>query len=180
MQEIWKDIEGYEGLYQVSNSGKIRSIRYSHINKITIMAFHYNKKGYTRVHLTKNKIDKYVSVHRLVANAFIPNPNNYPQVNHIDGNKLNNCVDNLEWCTNKYNFQHALKLGLFDNRLHKKGFHTKNARAVNQYDLEGNFIKHWDYILDASKELNISHSSIYRCCNKKIKKPKNYIWEYAD
>ena len=111
-EEIWKDVVGYESLYQVSNLGNVKSMKYAYINKIRILTFHYNKKGYRRVHLTKNKIDKYLSVHRLVAEAFIPNPNNYPQVNHKDGNKLNNSVDNLEWCTNEYNFQHALRFSL--------------------------------------------------------------------
>lgn len=179
-EEIWKDVVGYEGLYQVSNIGNVKSLKYKHSSKIRKLAFHYTRQGYIRVHLTKNKIDKYLLVHRLVAEAFISNPENLPIINHIDGNKSNNIVTNLEWCTHKHNYQHALKMGLLDSRLKKKNFHLKTARHVNQYDLDGNFIKHWDYILDAAKELGIAYSTIYRCCNGQIKKPKLYIWKYAD
>ena len=178
MQEIWKDIKGYESRYQVSNLGNVKSLNYNCTKKAKLLVYHLNHKGYARVHLTKDKQDKYISVHRLVAQAFIPNPNNYPQVNHIDGNKLNNNVDNLEWCTNEYNFQHALKTGLIKKK--SKGYHQPYSRSVNQYDLQGNFIKHWNYISDASKELNISLTSIYRNCNNQIKKPKYYLWRYAN
>lgn len=177
MKEIWKDIEDYEGLYQVSNLGNVRSLNYNGTHKIKEMAHQLMRKGYLRVHLSKNNKSKRISIHRLVAETFIPNPNNLPQVNHIDGNKQNNCVSNLEWCTNLENQRHAWNNGL---RKSKKGYHINSAKSVYQYDLEGNFIKQWDYISDASKELGISLSSIYRNCNNQIKKPKYYIWKYAN
>ena len=122
MKEIWKDIPEYEGLYQASNLGKIKSLkritkkeyRNNRIVKERIMKGTKNQDGYLKVHF-KNKeknIDKGLFIHRLVAKAFIPNPDNLPQINHIDGNKLNNKVENLEWCTNLYNQQHAWKNGL--------------------------------------------------------------------
>lgn len=179
MQEIWKDVIGYEGLYKVSNLGNVISINYNGTKKSKHLSKNLNHKGYEVVHLTKTPKSKHVFVHRLVAMSFIPNPNNLPQVNHIDGNKKNNKVDNLEWCTNKYNYEHAVKTGLIKKEK-QKGYHRSNSRSVNQYDLNGNFIKHWDYILEAAKELNISFTSIYHNCNGQIKKPKLFIWKYAD
>lgn len=118
MQEIWKDVKEYEGLYQVSNYGRVKSISYfNHANKKSyprnkILKPLKNEKGYLRIDLAKNGKSKKVRIHRLVAQTFISNPNNYQEVNHIDGNKQNNRVDNLEWCTHSYNMKHAVKLGL--------------------------------------------------------------------
>lgn len=106
--EIWKDIEGYENLYQISNYGRVKSIIR---NKIK----HYetNHNGYLRVNLCKKRKIEHKRVHRLVAEAFIPNPQNLPQINHKDGNKLNNCVNNLEWCTPTDNVRHSVEIGTF-------------------------------------------------------------------
>lgn len=117
MEEIWKDIEGYNGRYQVSNLGRVKSIitkgRYEYNPpKVSILSGTIARGGYKRVLLTKNGKKTAESVHRLVAKAFIPNPENKPQINHIDGNKLNNCVDNLEWVTHQENQAHAWDNGL--------------------------------------------------------------------
>ena len=110
--EIWKDIKGYEGLYQVSNLGRIKSFNYMNTGKEKIKTPTLQKKhpmkqgGYLQTTLYKNNQSKTVVVHRLVAEAFIPNPDNLPQVNHKDHDKTNNCVDNLEWCTAKYHSNH--------------------------------------------------------------------------
>lgn len=109
--EIWKDIKGYEGLYQVSNYGRVKSLKGTGngIRKkddIIILSFR-NSNGYNRVHLMKNGKEQNIYVHRLVAEAFIPNPNNYPIVNHKDEDKSNNNVNNLEWCTHKYNVNYG-------------------------------------------------------------------------
>lgn len=109
-QEIWKDIKGYEGKYQVSNFGNVRSLMYHNtkgIKRISLLKPATDGSGYFRCALSKNNILTTFKVHRLVAQAFIPNPNNYPQINHIDGNKKNNRVENLEWCTNSMNQIHA-------------------------------------------------------------------------
>jgi hypothetical protein len=113
-KEIWKDVKGYEGLYQVSNLGRIKSI----IRKGKILS---NKSHrYISVIFYKNKLRKNIRVHRLVAGAFIPNPENKPQVNHIDGNKKNNNVNNLEWNTQLENIRHAYRTGIKSNKPKQK------------------------------------------------------------
>lgn len=117
--EIWKDITGYEGKYQVSTSGSIRNILKNNQLKPSP-----DTKGYTRVNLWKDGSYKTKKIHRLVAEVFLKNDNDYAQVNHIDGDKSNNNIDNLEWCDQSYNIKHAYA----NNLLSKKG--TKNARAT--------------------------------------------------
>lgn len=184
--EIWKDIKGYEKFYQISNLGRVKSLtrissyynalyneEKQRIRKEHIMKTHTPKNRYTSVILTKNGIEKTFTVHRLVAEAFIPNLENKSQVNHIDGNKENNCVDNLEWVTSSENNKHAFITGL--NKPH-------NMRKVNQYDLQGNFIKQWNSITDFLKEnsLNLKNSNITTCCKGKRKNAYGYKWKYAD
>lgn len=103
MDEIWKDIPGYEGKYEVSNLGNVRSLNYNHTGEIKLLKQGTNKKGYKLVNLCKNGKQKCYLIHRLVAMTFIPNPNNLPIINHKDENKVNNNVKNLEWCTIAYN-----------------------------------------------------------------------------
>lgn len=119
MKEIWKDIKGYEGLYQVSTFGRIKRIRF--INNVTnklqnklLSMNKYDNLGYRTICLCKNGETKYKRVHRIVAETFIPNSQNLPCINHKDGNKKNNNVENLEWCTYSYNTKHAMKNGLFN------------------------------------------------------------------
>lgn len=119
MKEIWKNIKGYENSYQVSNLGNVRSLTRK-IN--TFNGFRTTKgkllkplitnRNYYRVCLKSHQKNKYCFIHRLVAEAFIPNPNNYPVINHIDGNTLNNSVSNLEWCTQSHNVKEAYRIGL--------------------------------------------------------------------
>lgn len=112
MKEIWKDIEEYEGLYQISNLGRVKSFprKGTHTTKERIIKFAKSNKGYLIAILKNNDVQKAFSVHRLVAKAFIPNPNNLPQVNHKDENKENNNVNNLEWCDNWYNSHYGTRL----------------------------------------------------------------------
>ena len=166
--EVWKDIDGYEGLYQVSNLGRVKSLK----NK-KILKYSKNYKGYCQINLYKNGKRKKYCIHRLVALGYVNNILNKEQVNHIDGNKENNCVYNLEWVTCSENNKHAYKIGL--NKSHTE-------RKVNQYDKEGNFIKTWESIRDFLRKNNLSlkSSTISRCCKHKIKSAYGYKWEYFD
>ncbi|MBE6156988.1 MAG: hypothetical protein E7161_04530 [Firmicutes bacterium] len=179
--EIWKSIEGYEN-YEISNLGNVKSLYNNIIRKPRI-----GKNGYYYITLWKNGKCKSKKNHRLVAEAFIPNPDNLPQVNHKDGNKLNNCVDNLEWCTASYNVRHAIKNGLFNtNNLFKCGKENPmhnikiednpHAKCVLQYDLRGNFIKKWNSVKMPATELKINH--IDACCRGERKTAGGYIWKY--
>ena len=118
--ELWKDIPDYEGIYQISNLGNVKRlpiILHNRFYKEKLLTICHNSgTGYDFVCLRKNDRDKNFSVHRLVAQAFIPNPHNYSDVNHIDGNKQNNSVENLEWCTRSENIQHALNIGLIESQ----------------------------------------------------------------
>lgn len=170
MKEMWKKINEYDG-YEISNLGKIRSFKKDKNN--FILKQRITKGGYLRITLYKNGMAKKYLVHRLVAQTFIPNPENKPQINHLDGNKQNNKVDNLEWCTNSENQKHAYKTGLEKPR-------CPHPKQVNQYDLEGNFIKQWDTIKNASRNLNIKDSNISRACKNKSKTAGGYIWKYVN
>lgn len=179
-EEIWKDIKDYEGLYQVSNLGRVRSIpRRGTCKTLHILKPGKNHKNYLQVRLTKNSKGKTFVIHRLVAKSFILNPNDYPQVNHIDGNKLNNCVDNLEWCTNEYNMKEACRLGLRDN-IYKKGKEHCRSVSINQYDLQGKFIKKWFCVKDIERELNFDNRNICACARHKKKSAYGYIWRYEN
>lgn len=113
--ETWKDIEGTGGIYEVSNTGKIRSNNYLGHGSQKELMLAKDKKGYLRVRIYIGGLRKTIKVHRAVAIAFIPNPENKPEVNHKDGDKANNCVDNLEWATSSENVKHAYKSGLKEN-----------------------------------------------------------------
>lgn len=172
MKEVWKDVKGYEGLYQVSNYGKIKTY-YSKIPRLKKTFF--DKDGYKKVSLQKNKKPKKFFVHRLVAIAFISNPKNKLEVNHIDGNKQNNYVFNLEWCTRSENELHAYKHGLINTDAVKKA----NSKPVIQIDKKNNeIIKTHSSIRGAEKDTGICTTSIINCCKEKTKTAGGYIWRY--
>lgn len=130
MKELWKDIAGYEGKYQISNLGRVRSLLNSRGNKREqpkILKTSIDRWGYLVLALCKNSTGKMFKVHRLVAQAFLLNPENKPEVNHKDGNKLNNTALNLEWVTPKENIRHAFKTGL-----RKKGEESHRAKLTNE------------------------------------------------
>lgn len=169
MEEIWKDIKGYEGLYQVSNMGRVRSLTRNIILKSKI-----ERNGYERVKLSVNNIPKNYYIHRMVANAFIPNPDNLPQVNHKDENKLNNCVGNLEWCDSKYNINY----GTGNKKRQLSNTNGKLSKPVLQYTLEGIFIKEWKSTRDVQRNLGFDHANISECCRNIIKSAHDYLWKY--
>lgn len=169
MTEIWKDVKNYEGLYQVSNLGRIRSFYNYKRNGNNILTPQI-KRGYYQVGLRKDKKRKWYQLHRLIATAFIPNPNNLPQVNHKDENKLNNSIDNLEWCSVSYN-------NTYGNRIQK--VINKTGKKVIQYDKNMNFIKEYPSIAEATRQMNLkSISCICNCCRGQTETSKGYIWRY--
>ena len=166
MHEVWKDIAGYEGYYQVSNLGSVKSLTLFK----KILKPYADKDGYFQVILYKNKTRKLQRVHRLVAQAFIPNENHYPQVNHKDENKQNNCVENLEWCTNDYNIHYGTAIARISQSKMKK---------VLQISTTGEIVNKWDSVQEAAKDLGIGRSTLFRRClsSSKPRKYKNYTFK---
>lgn len=135
----------------------------------------YDKScGYMIVTLCKGKNQgrQNKRVHRLLMEAFVDNPNNYPQINHIDGNKLNNNLDNLEWCSSKHNSVHAASMGLCDAR------RKASEVIIEQYDLSGNFITEYPSIHEAGRQTNIAWQNISKVCRGLRKSVGNYYWKY--
>lgn len=162
--EIWKDIKGFEGRYQVSNTGKVKSLRFLGHDGERLMKLSPHHSGYLIVQLGKRPAKTYY-VHFLVASAFLPSVDGKPIVNHIDGNKHNNHVDNLEWVTYKENTEHAIKTGLRNPHDTPKRFGKNNpqSKPVLQYDLAGNFIKQWDSQSDVARAFNAKSSTVSAC-----------------
>lgn len=179
--DMWKPISGIKG-YEVSDDGQVRSIPRivvdkngkEYFRKGKILSQFYNKKGYANVQI-KGRVRP---VHRLVAETFIPNPENKPEVNHIDGNKKNNKVTNLEWVTTRENLDHAYKLGLrnYNNVLN---YNKRRSIKVEQRDLEGNLIKVHESFNAAYRSVNGSSSGLYSACNKG-KTYRGFKWSYAE
>ena len=180
MQEIWKDIEGYEGMYQISNKGNIRSLNYNHTHKIKKLSQETTDRGYKRIVLRYKRTAQHFLIHRLVANTFIPNPYNKQEVNHKNGIKTDNSVDNLEWVSCKENVNHAI-----DNNLRpriikfvrKKGGEHPLSKPVIQMDLNNNVINEYLCAKDASV-MGFKAQFIQRCCRGERNTYKGYKWKY--
>lgn len=195
MEEIWKDIEGFEGRYQVSNLGRVRSfVVPEKAGRILKPAFD-GKKNYLFVNLYKEGGSKQgINVHRLVATAFVPNPNNYPQVNHINEIKTDNRAENLEWCTIKYNSNYGnAKQNMIKSRKAnpnyrqslEQGQQTRNRLGVQgaekpvlQFTLDGEFIREWKSMTEAERQTGLSRHGIAKCCSGEFKQSKGYIWKW--
>lgn len=184
--EIWKDIKGYEGLYQVSNMGNVRSCNWRNQGVTQNLYLKVHNKGYKHIELVKNGKRKSHLVHRLVAEAFLPNPNNYPVVNHIDEVKTNNNVENLEWCTLSQNMRAYYDNHCGTNRLsrnqgkRRKVWNNDTWKRVNQLDDKGELIRTWGCSLEVARTNNWPQWSISQCCRGKRHKAYGYRWEYAD
>lgn len=178
LNEIWKKIKNYENYYEISNYGRVRRIKYEnkgncHQYKIpNYIKPRKDKDGYLKYTLCLNNKSKQFFAHRLVANHFLNNSNNLPQVNHKDGNKENNHCSNLEWISIKNNNLHALKNGLRDMK------NNKLSMKVEQYDLNNNLLNVYKSANDAKRITGLSQGHISECCRGEIKQYKGYIWKY--
>lgn len=176
MKEIWKDINEFNGLYQISNFGRVKSLSRWHKNnsntgymsKEKIIKPRINRDGYLQVCLYKEGKSYTRNVHILVAKAFIPNPLNLPQVNHKNENKLDAKVNNLEWCTRKYNMNYG-------TRTIRSA--QKRSKRVFQYTKDGRLVKEWPS-LQSCNEFGFNFKNISACCKGKRKTHKGYKWSY--
>lgn len=196
MEEVWKDVIGYNGLYQVSNLGRVRSLdriiknNYAGtiIRKGRILKGYFNKKGYHEVTLSKDSKSYCFSVHQLQMLAFVPNPKNYPMVNHKDENPSNNFIwvnpdgsvdlekSNLEWCDAKYNVNYGT--GIERNR--QKQINGVFSKPVLQYKKDGTFIKEYPSTMEVERQTGYNNSNISKCCTHKrhYNSAYGFIWEY--
>ena len=203
-QEIWKDINGYEGLYQISNLGRLKSFKCTNIK---ILKPILTSAGYPSYFLRKNNIIKQYLLHRLLAISFIQNTKNKPCINHINGIRNDYSIENLEWCTQKENIQHAINVlgkhvgcrkskknkhkinyikktyfNIINKRRHKKTILIKNinlnSKLVLQYDLNMNFIKQWESISSIKREYNLKNFNISSVFNEYTNKVVGYYWKY--
>lgn len=182
--EEWKPIEGYEGLYEISNFGRVKRIGrieyvegfngYLRNKKEMILKPKVHNRGYLQISLYKNNKMKNAYIHRLVAQAFIPNPNNYSSVNHKDEEKTNNHVSNLEWCTIAYNDNYGTRNKRQGEKMKGRynGSTSKQIRCV-----ETNIV--YPSAAEAGRQLNIGYRHISDCCLGKRKKCHGYHWEFA-
>lgn len=172
--EIWFPVHGFEGLYEISNFGRCKPT-VSRYKSVEFLKTRKNR-GYERVTLYKNGKRKDYFVHVLVAKAFIPNPNNKPQVNHIDGDKANNHTSNLEWVTQSENQIHAKMNGLDPSTLNN----PRQSTSVDMFSLDGGFIKTFPSISEVERQLHINQGNISKCCAGKtgFKTAGGFVWKY--
>jgi hypothetical protein len=182
--EKFKEIEGYNGDYFISNFGNVKSLKY---NKVKYLTPTLNQRGYLYVKLSKDNKKTFFLIHKLVAEYFINNPNNKPIPNHKDGDKINNHYLNLEWSTYSENIKHAYDMGLNyvseENRQKTIQRNKTRVKEVYQMDKQNhNIIKKWDSIIQAANELKIQCCDISKCCRKqgRTKSAGGYYWEFAN
>ena len=182
-EEIWKDIKGYEGLYQVSSEGRVKILdrvttgkggRKYH-RKERILKYRMTHDGYLQVGMSNKDGRKYLSVHRLVAKAFIKNPENKPQVNHKDEVKTNNCVDNLEWMTAKENCNYGTR-----NERAGKASGKARSKPVIQYTKDGELVKVWSSTYEVERQRGFSHNSISLVARGIRKTCGGFVWKYVE
>jgi len=189
-KEIWKSIPGYNGRYEISNFGRVKSLsrtkrgfhngnEYFYMSNDKILKATNLPIGYSQVTLFNGKEYKKHSVHRIVAIVFIPNPKKLPFINHKDGDKANQKAENLEWCTAKENMQHAYKiLKIKPSQLGRFGGNHNKSRPIIQMDMNKNIIKKWESAMDAVRN-GFESSCICRCCQGQQKIHKGYMWKYG-
>ena len=178
MKELWKDIPGYEGLYQASTEGRIKSLpklKGFVMTKEKIMKPQTDRYGYLRVMLSDNNKRKFCQIHRLVALAWIPNPNNLPCVNHKDENPKMNTVSNLEWCDVVYNNNY----GKHNQKVSGSKINGERSKPVKQFSIDGLFIKSYPSAREIERQTGYSQANISNVCTGKYKQAYGFIWKYA-
>lgn len=170
--EIWKEIEGYENLYQISNHGRVKSLNYRHTGKEKIRKPTKRKDGYLKVVLFKQGKRKNYQVHRLVAQAFIDNSNNLPEINHRDEVKTNNCASNLEWCTNYYNINYGTR----NQRVAESNTNNPNTSKQVLCVETG---KTYPSTHQVQRELGFNQGHISSTCNGKRNTCGGFHWRYV-
>lgn len=186
--EIWKDIKGFEGLYQISNYGRVKSLKRevrcgksTRIIKEKIKIIGNHNMGYQVVNLFKESKCYPHLLHSLIAAYFIPNPNNYPEVNHKNGIKTDNRIDNLEWVTYSMNIKHAYDTGLREKKSPSQGkLGAKNhlSKPIAQYDLTDNLIKKWSCSKEVWRETGLNHHVVRSCANGVVKTAYGFKWKF--
>lgn len=181
--EVWKDVIGYEGLYMVSNFGRVKSLSFNKTTgNVKLRKINIQNSGYFYLGLHKGGTAKNFLVHRLVAIAFLKNPNKYQFVNHKNGIKTDNRIANLEWCTKSYNLVHAFKNGLKKIteahlvRLRKFNTETKSI-PVSQYTLDGKFIAKYKSGVEAAQITGINYFALMSCVNGYNKTSGGFLWK---
>jgi hypothetical protein len=187
IMEKFKDIIGYEGLYQISNLGNVKTLKKiinrgdkmkTYFRKEKMLKLTMNKSGYWYVNLSCNDVSKRISIHRLVAINFIDNLENKPQVNHINGIRTDNRVENLEWCSASENVKHSYTvLKRVPSPLGKFGANSNVSKSVSQYDLNKNFINKFVSQKDAAKKTGTNNQCISLCFKGKIKTAGGFTWK---
>lgn len=178
--EEWKDIAGYDGLYQVSSFGNVKSLNWRGTKTEKVMVPKHHNRGYLQIELAKDGKCKTFLIHRLVAQAFIDNPSNFPEVNHKDENKANNNLSNLEWCGRTENVHYSRDLHKDDatTKIRRLSVPVKNTRRILQMNRDGSSVKLWDNLVSIKHSHKWVESSIKECCEGKRKSAYGYIWCY--
>lgn len=181
MEEVWKNIAGYEGLYQISNSGRVKSLNYRGHGYEKILVPKVNNSGRLWVELARNGKSKPFLIHRLVGSAFLPNPLGYKEINHIDENPQNNDVRNLEWCSHKYNVNYYFsKHPHGPNRKCSSKYGDRKSMEIEQCLADGTVVRRWANSRTIFSQTGMSDWSISECCRGNRKTAYGYVWRYAN
>lgn len=175
VEEVWRPVAGYNGRYEVSDLGNVKSMDYNHTGQTRVLSECDDGSGYRLVCLCKDGRQKSCKVHRLVAEAFIPNPGNLPQVNHKNEDKTDNRAENLEWCSQSYNINY----GTANERAGKaKVNHPGLSRTVFQFDLQGHLVREWPSLHEVRRQTGWNCANISACCLGKCKTAYHHFWKY--